>query len=80
MVGRDPGAHGFWDKYIHWADGAKEPFRVVAIYRRALGQPLKQLDKYMSGRVDDFCPGVCRSVMSRVQGCLASGGSYGPSP
>ncbi len=48
-MGRDPGAHGFWDKYIRYADSIKEPFRVASIYKRALGHPLKQLDKYMTG-------------------------------
>jgi len=49
IVGRDPGAHGFWDKYIRYADSIKEPFRVASIYKRALSHPLKQLDKYMTG-------------------------------
>ncbi len=48
-MGRDAGSHGFWDKYIRYADNLKEPHRVAAIYKRALGHPLKQLDKYMTG-------------------------------
>lgn len=48
-MGRDPGSHGFWDKFVRFADSLKEPHRVAAIYKRALGQPLKQLDKYMTG-------------------------------
>ena len=49
IVGRDAAAHGFWDKYLRYAGAIKEPHRAVGIYKRALGQPLKQLDKYMSG-------------------------------
>ncbi len=49
IVGRDAAAHGFWDKYLRFAGAIKEPFRAASIYRRALAQPLKQLDKYMSG-------------------------------
>ena len=48
-MGRDAAAHGFWDKYLRYAGAIKEPHRAVGIYKRALGQPLKQLDKYMSG-------------------------------
>ena len=48
-MGRDAAAHGFWDKYLRFAGAIKEPYRAATIYKRVLVQPLKQLDKYMSG-------------------------------
>lgn len=45
-VGGDYNSHGLWDKYLAFARCQDDGPTVAQIYRRALGQPLKELDKY----------------------------------
>lgn len=45
FVGTDYAAYGLWSKYINYTAGNGGPKAAALIYRRALGQPLKELDK-----------------------------------
>ena len=44
-VGSDWAAHALWEKYGAYCGAQGEPVQAAAVYRRALGRPLKELDR-----------------------------------
>ncbi|EIE26590.1 hypothetical protein COCSUDRAFT_59113 [Coccomyxa subellipsoidea C-169] len=52
FVGTDYAAYGLWSKYINYTAGNGGSKAAALIYRRALGQPLKELDKCFNSLTD----------------------------
>jgi hypothetical protein len=46
FVAGDYAAHGLWDKYLAFLTGQNDTLKAAQTYRRILGQPLKELDRY----------------------------------
>jgi hypothetical protein len=47
-VGNDWAAHALWEKYAAYLLGQGAPVQAAAAYRRALGRPLKELDRLLA--------------------------------
>lgn len=45
-VGTDYFAHAVWDKYVAYEHGISHGLAVAALYSRALGLPLRDLERY----------------------------------